>query len=393
MRRGLLHALTLAAVLALAPAVVMAEPLELGDSAFASVLTCGPGDDFYLAFGHSALRVCDPGHGLDVVFNYGCFDFNTPHFYLRFAGGRLDYFLDRVPYVFFMDEYAAEGRAVWEQRLNLEPRQVANLLLMLEYNRQPDYRYYRYDFFRDNCATRVVDMVEAACGHSSLNLLAGSDGGTTYRRYVHRAAAGGWQWWLLGVDMLLGLPADHRCTPKEACFYPLELKECLAGASMDGQRFARRERQLLPDVRGEWRRGVPPLAVTGLLLAVLAALTLLERRQGWVGRVLAVADRVLFALAGLAGVVLLLMWFATDHSCTAWNPNLLWASPLLALVAIRMDKSPLWALWLIAGGMAVAAVWVVVCGASVALLPLIAALALRVSVLIRRKPRRQRLPR
>ena len=136
--------------------------MPLSETATASVLTCGPGDDFYTTFGHSAIRICDTAQGLDLVYNYGTFDFNTPHFYWKFMRGQLNYMLGRSSFEAFMEEYIYYGRAVWEQRLNFTPREVNNLYLLLEQNYLPEYRHYRYDFFRDNCATRVRDMVDLA---------------------------------------------------------------------------------------------------------------------------------------------------------------------------------------------------------------------------------------
>ena len=355
------------------PFAASAQPVALSDSARASVITCGPGDEFYLRFGHSAIRICDPyatPEPIDRVYNYGTFDFGVPHFYLRFAQGKLDYCLSRIGFDRFMSTYRGEQRAVWEQTLQLSPREVANLFLLLEQNYLPDYRYYRYDFFLDNCATRVRDMVQAACGHRPPAV--GEFRTTTFRRYVHQAVDNTQLWWLLGVDMLLGLPTDRRCSTDEAMFYPMVMMAEYAAADRAGTPLVHSTRRLLDDSRTPLHRSFPPLVVFGLLLVA----TLLLRR--FVPKAMPVADRVLFIVAGLAGLLLCYMWFLTDHSCTAWNPNILWASPLLILVAIRLDRSPRWALWFQMGCFALAALWVVLSGASLALLPLILTLALRV---------------
>ena len=126
---------------------------RLSDSAYASLITCGPGDEFYTTFGHSAIRINDSVNNIDVVYNYGTFDFDTPHFYWKFARGRLNYCLSRSSFDNFMFEYSMEGRAVWEQRLRLTSQELNNLFIALETNYMPQYRYYLYDFFRDNCAT------------------------------------------------------------------------------------------------------------------------------------------------------------------------------------------------------------------------------------------------
>ncbi|MBO4586744.1 MAG: DUF4105 domain-containing protein [Bacteroidales bacterium] len=354
--------------------------MPLSETATASVLTCGPGDDFYTTFGHSAIRICDTAKGIDLVYNYGTFDFNTPHFYWKFMRGQLDYMLGRSSFEGFMEEYIYYGRAVWEQRLNFTPREVCNLFLLLEQNYLPEYRHYRYDFFRDNCATRVRDMVELACGKDSPQRMDGDSAGrvsTTYRHMVAEPLKGTLEWWRLGIDILFGLPADHRCTEAESMMMPENMKSLFgAYTRRDGRPLVSGDVNILGENRTPLSQSFPPVVVFALVLAGVALLTWKRLWPRW-------ADRVLFILAGVVGLFLLFMWFGTDHYCTEWNLNILWASPLLILIAIRLERSPKWALWIQEGCFAVAAVWVIMCGLTLALVPLILTLALRVGVLIK----------
>ena len=137
--------------------------------------------------------------------------------------------------------------------------------------------------------------------------------------------------------------------------------------------------QLLSDTREPLRRSFPPIVVFSLLFVAVALLSWRHLWPRW-------ADRVLFIIAGVVGLFLIFMWVGTDHWCTKWNLNILWASPLLILIAIRHKRSPLWGLWLQEACFLLAAAWVVVCGLSLALLPIILTLALRVAFLIPRKP-------
>lgn len=364
-----------------------AQALPLSGNATASVLTCGPGNEFYLAFGHSAIRITDTALGLDNVYNYGTFDFDTPHFYWNFARGMMNYCLSRTSFDRFEATYDHEQRAVWEQRLNLTQQEVNNLYIMLEWNYQPENRYYQYDFFRDNCATRVRDMVEAAYGHTPLRYCE-ELAGRSYRRYVHESTAGGClEWWTLGIDLLLGLPADHRCDVREVMFHPIHMMNTFGQSHLgSNETMVQPTHQHLTDHREPLRRSFPPLVVFALVFAVVTVLSWRGWWRPWM-------DRVLFFVAGIIGLVLLFMWFGTDHWCTKWNLNILWASPLLILIAIRHKKSPAWGLWLQEACFLVAAVWVVVCGLSWALLPVILTLALRVACLIPRKPQQQQQPR
>ena len=127
------------------------------DSIRISLLTCAPGEEIYSLFGHTAIRYENPSQGIDVVFNYGLFSFNTPNFILRFSLGETDYQLGATDYAHFAAEYAFFGRSVWQQTLNLTEREKAELIRLLQENYRPENRVYRYNFFHDNCATRPRD--------------------------------------------------------------------------------------------------------------------------------------------------------------------------------------------------------------------------------------------
>ncbi len=363
-----------------------AQVLRLSEGAKASVITCGAGDDFYTSFGHSAIRICDSANGIDWVYNYGTFDFNTPHFYWKFMRGQLNYSLGRFSYESFMAEYRMEGRAVWEQTLNFDSTELANLFVALEWNYEPSNRDYAYDFFRDNCATRVRDMVYAHCGKRKVECgERKEENGMSYRDYLHLAMKDKLEWWALGVDLLLGLPADHRCSTDEAMFYPLVMQQEFSEATRSGKPLVGPSRQLLPEMRGEVPDSFPPFVVFALIFALVVVAHLCDRRFNFQFSIFNFITRLLFVVAGLIGLFLLFMWFGTNHYCTEWNLNILWASPLLILVAIRMERSPRWALWLQLAMFAGALVWVVWCHLSVALIPIILTLALCTGLILKDK--------
>lgn len=362
-----------------------AQQLPLSDAAQASVLTCGPCSEFYSSFGHSAIRITDTVTGIDLVYNYGTFDFSTPHFYWKFMRGQLDYRLSRSTYDEFVDEYTWARRSVREQPLTFESGQVQNLFVLLETNYLPQYRYYRYDFLRDNCATRVRDVVYSAWAADTVLHRAAEP--RSYRQLLASCLRDSMEWWRLGVDLLLGLPADHRCTAPERMFLPAEMEAELAQCTTSDERavpyIVGPSHPLLTLGRPPLRASFPPVVAFAILFAVVALLSM-----GKAGRKVAfqkTIDRVLFVFAGVLGLFLCFMWFGTDHYCTAWNLNILWLSPLLILIAIRLERSPRWALWLQETMFLAAAVWVVVCGLSTGILPLILTLALRVALLLRAK--------
>ena len=130
------------------------------DSIRLSLLTCAPGEEIYSYFGHTAIHYEDPGKGIDVVFNYGLFNFGAPNFIFRFALGQTDYILGATPYNRFAAEYIFEERSVWQQTLNLTPDESRKLASLLIENSKPENRTYRYNFFYDNCSTRPRDKIE-----------------------------------------------------------------------------------------------------------------------------------------------------------------------------------------------------------------------------------------
>ena len=318
---------------------------RLSDSAFASILTCGAGDEFYTTFGHSAIRVCDPATGLDLVYNYGTFDFDIPHFYWTFARGKLNYCLSRTSFDNFMAEYAFEGRAVWEQRLRLSQQELNNLLLMLETNYLPEYRYYMYDFFRDNCATRVRDMVRDCLCHRTLSPECIADTNLSYRNLLYRSTEGTLLWWRLGIDMVLGVRCDKRCSNYEYMFSPLEMMHQFDTLTVSdtGEPLAEPTTVLLSETRSPLARSVSPTLLFWALFVVVVFLSIMEWSKLWNLQWL---DRTVYIVVGLLSLVALFLWFCTDHYCTKVNLNILWLSPLFLYFAINPRRSCRWAVCL-----------------------------------------------
>ena len=322
-------------------AQVVETPPHLSDSAFASILTCGPGEEFYTAFGHSALRICDSTQAIDLVYNYGTFDFNTPHFYWTFARGDLNYCLSRSHFAAFLYEYAYEGRSVWEQQLRLTPQEVNNLFIMMENNYLPEYRYYQYDFFRDNCATRVRDMVAGSLCHRSLSPETITDTNLSYRNLLYQCTEKNLLWWRLTVDMALGLPCDKRCSNYEYMFSPIAMMQqfdtlCVSDTHRP---LAIPARMILKQTRPEPARSVSPTLLFWVIFFAILCLTLLGWKNGWQLKWL---DIPLFLIPFLGSILVIFLWFFSSHYCTKVNFNILWASPLFLYFAIRLQKSKTW---------------------------------------------------
>ena len=306
----------------------------LGEGAYASVLTCGPGDEFYETFGHSALRICDTANGIDTVFNYGMFSFGEPHFYLKFAGGQLNYYVSAQSFENFILEYRYFGRSVFEQRLRLTPSELQTLYEALKTNALPENKYYLYDFFRDNCATRVRDKIEESLdGRTILNNSLPADA-ATYRDLVYKYTDSTLLWWRLGVDLLLGARCDKPMTAAQYMYIPMEMMMQLDTLlTADGTTLTEPTVQLLTDKRVPMKKSVSPTMCFWLLFSIVLLLTLLARRKGWR---LYWLDGILYGVAGLVGLLLTYMWIGSDHWCTKANPNLLWANPLMLVLLLRL---------------------------------------------------------
>lgn len=307
---------------------------QLSPTAYASIMTCGSGDEFYEVFGHSAMRICDTANNIDMVFNYGIFDFDVEGFYFKFARGRLDYCLAVQSFENFMREYDYYGRAVWEQRLNLTNEECCHLFSMLMENAQPENKYYKYDFFRDNCATRVDDMITNTLTKTLTKTKTITEK-ITYRDLLYKYNVS-MPWWQLGTDILLGARCDKVLNAKQYRYIPMEMMTqydtmCFA----DGSRVAGEQRQLLTDRRTPMRKGISPTLLMWLAFIIIATLSLFADKRGWK---LYWLDGIVFSLASFLSLLLLFLWFGCDHWCTKWNMNLLWANPLLFWPLFRLRR-------------------------------------------------------
>lgn len=325
----------------------------LSADAFASLLTCGPGDEFYESFGHSAIRICDTANRIDLVFNYGCFDFSQSHFYLNFAKGRMDYCVIAQSFADFMLEYQYFHRAVWEQRLRLSPDELNRLFTALSINARPENMYYKYDFFRDNCATRVREMVERSLDSRSLRRAPFPPEPQSYRDLFYRYTEGSLLWWRLGIDLLLGANCDQPMPTTAYTYIPMELlvqyDTCPLPAVMDvssendseaeaappPETIAEPAVQLLVDSRNPRAKSLSPTLCFWLLFAVVLTLTLFARRRDWN---LFWLDGILFGIVSLLSLLLLFLSLASDHWCCHTNFNLLWANPLFLWLLCRLRR-------------------------------------------------------
>lgn len=304
--------------------------VSLSPQAEVRVITFGPYQgELYSAFGHSGIRVYDPERGINDFYNYGIFDFDQPNFYLNFARGYLNYRLAVMPYPNVANYYASQDRYIHEQVLNLDSLQKQKLFDFLVWNAQPENMYYYYDYFYDNCATRVIDAVEQMSGAE-----VSFDGSYITTDYTLRDLTDIYlqeqPWGDVGIDICLGLPMDKKATPRMYTFLPDYLESAFDNAFIirDGKKIPLVAKTIITyekqGIIATPKSLVSPMTAFILLLVIGCILTFYALKKN---KSLFWFDALLFSIIGLIGWLLFVLWVATDHAAAAKNMNLLWAIP------------------------------------------------------------------
>ena len=337
--------LTFAAAAAAAlplPLRAQAPPAERGAELSVALVTMGPGKLVWERFGHNAILIRDSVRGTERSFNYGIFDFAQENFILRFVQGRMLYYMVGNDARRELAAYVRGNRSVWVQELDLTPAQRADLRDFLEWNELPENRDYRYDYYRDNCSTRVRDAIDRVIGGEIATQTAGAPAGTTYRFHTRRLVASD-PLTYTGLELGLGSPVDRPITRWEEMFLPLAFREQVRTITVAGPDGARRplvksEATLYTSTTPE-ARNIPPTWWPYYLMAgILIGATLLmlgERLGESRGARLAfgIVGGAWELLAGLAGVLLAGLLF-TDHAAAHANENLFQANPLSVALAV-----------------------------------------------------------
>jgi len=305
-----------------------------------SILTLGSYQrELYSAFGHSAVRVYDPQQGIDDAYNWGVFDFNQPNFYLNFAKGHLLYKLGVYPYENFRDYYVYHNRYVHEQKLNLTAAQRQKLYDYLIWNQQPENQNYLYDYFYNNCATKVRDVLVTVFGDSVK--FDGSYVKTTYSiRDLTDVYLAQQPWGDLGIDICLGLPMDKKASPYEYMFLPDYIESGFNHATLNGNALVKENISVYESREEEpVKTMIHPFIAFSVFATLIAALSIWDYRRKKTSKWF---DSVFFGLIGVLGLLLFALWFFTDHKAAAVNFNLLWALPTHCVVAFALFRNRKW---------------------------------------------------
>ena len=291
------------------------------------VATMQPGEIFFERFGHNAIIVDDAASDGPLSYNFGFFDMSEPDFIGRFVKGDMRYYLARLRWHDDLQHYLDTGRGVSIQWLNLDDAQATAMAVALAENAKPENARYRYEYFTDNCATRIRDAIDRAIGGALKPQLESRSQGNTFRsEAVRLASPAPWMW--LGFDVGLGPSSDQPMSRWEEAYVPMRLAASLREAKLaDGRPLVANEQVVAPHLitpePPEFQRAWWPWLLAGL--AIAAVWSWLRARRP---RVAAGIALMFWLTAGLLGAVMLGIWLGTEHRFGWANHNLMLLSPL-----------------------------------------------------------------
>lgn len=281
-----------------------------------SILTCSPGDEVYSVFGHSAIRIVDKDQSIDLVYNFGMFDFDSPNFTFKFIKGKLMYYLGIQMTENFIEQYTKENRLVIEQKLNFSEKEKSELITKLNFLYRPENRQYFYSFLEKNCSTEIRDLLsEIGVNFPKEDLMVSHRELINYHLSDHL-------WLRFGTDLMLGKSLDHNSNKFESTFLPIYLKEEINNSQLKGRPLVESERTLNTiekKDKGNLQDWYSPIVIFSLLFLIFLF---------WFPRPV---ELTVIVLVGGMGLVLSLMWLFSDHPEVRDNLNILWCNPLYLL--------------------------------------------------------------
>ena len=333
-------------ITALAPRAMFAAPAppEPGSDLTVYLMTFGPGREVWERFGHNAIWIHDPAHGTDQAYNYGLFDFRQENFILRFVRGRMWYWMAGFPAESYVRQYEQDNRSVWVQELDIPPAARLSLQQFLQWNEQPDHKFYHYDYYYDNCSTRVRDALDRAVGGAIRRQTASLSAGTTFRFHTQRLTT---TTPLISTGLLiaLGERVDRPISGWEEMFIPMAMRDHLRRVKVTGPGgtivpLVKSERTIFestapapPDSPPNWIHWY--VAIGFVIGAGAFGLARKARTSGPARTAFLALAAGWTLLAGLAGIILAGLWGLTDHAMAGCNENLLQMNPLsLALLPL-----------------------------------------------------------
>ena len=302
-----------------------------------SVLTCDPGNEIYSLFGHSALRIKNPINGQDLVVNWGLFEFSESQFQFGydFAKGRLKYYMGIQLMSNFITEYRRSKRGIREQVLNLSNQEKYQIIQLLEENYKPENRKYKYEFFYDNCSSRLRDVIKKVFGENINFYQSPKSNKFTFRETIHLYLES-FPWLKLGIDLVLGKKIDKLVSNENLMFLPLNVEEIFDKSLVENngsiKNLVKSKNTLIESFENKNKLNNIGF-YSWILLAITLSLIVFK-----LDKALRVWSSLNLFIIGLLGIVLVFMWIGTDHNATKMNFNLLWASPFHFILIFCLIK-------------------------------------------------------
>ena len=309
-----------------------------------SIITAGSGSNLYEAFGHSAIRIKDPVLQLDVIYNYGIFDFNSPNFYINFIKGDLLYSLGKQNFNNFVEKYNYQKRWVKQQVLNLNQQEKQDFFLYLENNAQLENRNYSYDPYFNNCATKLRDITSIILKDKLIfNDINDSNGKTSLRSLMEKEIP--WNTWgSFGINLALGAKLDKEITENQYMYLPKYVYQKFKAATIEKnikiENLIKKEVIIVDHKELKYKSNLlSPFLIFSIISLIGIFITYrdykLNKRTKWL-------DFTILFTTGFIGLIILFLWLFTNHSTAPNNFNFLWAfapNLFIAFVLLRKKSS------------------------------------------------------
>jgi hypothetical protein len=319
---------------------------QSSNDTIAYLITCGPGIDTYSNYGHSALRIAIPGKHTDIIYNWGVFEYNTKNFAWKFAKGRLDYMLDTEITKSFLQSYFFEQRYVYSQRLNIDSKEVRKLTELINENLRPENIKYRYDFFYDDCSTRIRDLLEKSIGDKLKYPPAEIGKVETFREMVARYQ-NPFPWLKFGVDLIMGSTSDKKAHFRDQMFLPIDMRNGLS------KTLVRRSDKMIPLLQNpeilidfknpQIKQNIflsPPFVFTVLIIIILILAGLTKNRK-----IIRIMDIIIYAVFSILSILMIFFNFFTDHQQMKWNLNIIWLNPFIVVCLLMLILNKTGEVW------------------------------------------------
>ena len=316
--------------------------IKLSEFSEVSIVTAGPGDEFYEAFGHSAIRIKDPVLNFDLIYNYGIFDFNQPNFYSNFAKGNMIYSLARYNFNYFLASYKNHKRWLKQQVLNLTQVEKQAYFNFLENNALVENKNYKYDPYFNNCATILRDLTKSILGNKIVFNSKTPTEVSSLRQLTNHEIH--WNsWGSFGLNLITGTRLDTKSSYDEHMFLPDYVYSSFKNATLfvenQPKDFVLREDTLLSFEEKEHTASIlNPFLLSSILALLGIFITYKDFKTKKRTRFL---DFILFFVTGIFGAILVFLWFFSSHSTAPNNLNILWAFAINIIISFFMLKTQL----------------------------------------------------